>query len=80
MEKISSDIENLLCNEGFTSDCAVIASEVKSAESRLKRDKGDADNMLSYDHLICACDDLFVHIPFLLTGLVTHGFIHDFFL
>ena len=48
--------------------------------SRVKCDKGDVDDRLSSNHLIYACDDLFVHIALLLTSLITHGFTPDIFL
>ena len=80
MNKISDNVEIQLHNDGFTSDCVVTALDVKNALSRVKCDKGDVDDRLSSNHLIYACDDLFVHIALLLTSLITHGFTPDIFL
>ena len=80
MNKISDSVESQLHNDGFTSDCVVTALDVNNALSRVKCDKGDVDDRLSSNHLIYACDDLFVHIALLLTSLITHGFTPDILL
>lgn len=80
MASINDSLDKNLSASGFISDIIITPSEVKSAVSKMKCDKGDVDNILSSDHFVHACDDLFVHISFLFTGLVTHGFLPDFFL
>jgi hypothetical protein len=46
------DIEHLVRKGGFSPDCIVAAAEVKTAVSRLKRDKGDVNDSTTRCHPI----------------------------
>jgi len=48
-----------------------------NAASKLKPGKHDGHNALSSDHVINACDELYIHIAMLLSTLVVHGYITE---
>ena len=48
-------------------------SEVLKAVHALKHNKRDAFSGLSFEHIINACNELFVHISLLFSSLVSHG-------
>ena len=77
MSRIYSEIS---CSLGTYSaeECIVNTKDVFNAASKLKPGKSDG-RCLSSDHFIHACDDLYVHIALLFTGLVIHGYVPDDF-
>ena len=80
MSAIRNDIDQQLKADTFNCDFFISPPDVCSAVSLLKRGKADVSNLLSSDHLICAPNDLFVHISMLFTALIIHNFVPDLFL
>jgi len=50
---------------------------IVNAASKLKIGKHDGHYGLSSDHVINACDELYIHIAMLLSALVVHGYITE---
>jgi len=80
MQNIIVDINNKIAQENCFDSCLFNASDVRNAVSRLKPHKRDACNELSSDHIINACDELFVHIAWLFNAIIVHGTLPDSFL
>ena len=63
--------------DGFDGNCMVNVAEVIDAVHKLKPSKSDGCIGLSSDFFIHACDELFVYISLLFTGLLVHGCIPE---
>ena len=61
-------------------DCAVSTNKVCAAIRKMKLGKNDVTGLISSNHFVYACDELFVCVALLLTGLITHGFVPTMFL
>ena len=69
-----NDINNRLCSQAYNQDSKVNFGDVNDAVQELKRGKRDGFSGLMSDHVINACDELFIHISFLLSNCVlVHG-------
>jgi len=73
MSDIVSELSAAVCASGFNSDCIVSANDVVGAVNKLKHNKNDGNKGLTSDHIKYACNDLFVHMSLLLTGILSHG-------
>jgi len=54
-----------------------IFGEVSDVVQEVKRGKRDGFSGLMSDHVINACDDLFIHISLLLSSMLVHGMPSD---
>jgi hypothetical protein len=79
MQCIIDTVDTALVDTPVNSDCIFDVNNVKSAVSRLKPHKNEGCSDLSYDHIINAGDDCFIHIACLLTAIVIHGMVPDTF-
>ena len=59
---------------GIDFNCIIGSTDIKAAIMKLKAGKNDGDLGLSSDYFIHACNELSVHIAFLFSGLIVHGF------
>ena len=75
MTALYEELHNSTVEDGFDSNCTVSFHEVMSAVYRLKSSKSDGCIGISSvsDYFLNACDELFVHISLLFSGLLVHG-------
>ena len=70
---IVSDKISRTCMSGSCySNHSVSPADVLNATAKLKKGKSDAESFLSSDNFINACDQLFVHLSFLLNSFFFH--------
>jgi len=77
MMLLRNKIDRLLTISPSVNDCLVCTMDVCNGVSYLKYNKSDGFMGLSSDYLINACDELFVHISCLFSGLTIHGAVSD---
>jgi len=62
---------------GYDSNCVFTCTDVKSVINRLHPGKSDGSRGLMTKHIKYACDDFFVYVSMLFTGMTVHGFAPD---
>jgi len=77
MSSIVNELNNALSVSGFNSDCIINHSDVVTAVNKLKPGKNDGNIGLTSDHIKFGCNELFVHMSFLLTSILSHGCVPD---
>ena len=77
MRKFEKDLQSYIANASFNTDCTFSIRYITEAVSRLHTGKNDGSSGLSSDHIINAGDDYSMHIAFLFTALVVHGYCLD---
>ena len=77
MDGLRRDIEDMVNDVGYDSNCIIKFADIINAVSKLKPGKHDGHLGLSSDHVINACDELFIHIAMLMSALVVHGCVTD---
>jgi hypothetical protein len=75
MIAIRETINYELLSEGYNKDCVISANDIHAAISKLKTGKNDGHRGLSSDYFINACYGLSVHMAFLFSSLLVHGFV-----
>jgi len=73
MISLKNDIHSRLSLHCHGQDSTINFYDVRNAVQGLKCGKCDGFSGLMSDHIINACDELFVHISLLLSGLLVHG-------
>jgi len=75
LNNIRADIETDISQCASVTDFIITADDIRQALTRLKAHKNDGNFCLSSDHFVNAGPDLSVHIAFLFTAIVTHGYL-----
>ena len=70
-------IEDKLRDSSCKDDYIITACDVIKAVNSLQHSKRDGFYGLSSDHILYACDDLYVHIAIQFSSLVSHGVATD---
>ena len=73
LASLKNDINNRLCSQAYNQNSKVNFGDVNDAVQELKRGKRDGFSGLMSDHVINACDELFIHISLLLSSMLVHG-------
>ena len=77
MDNIRKDIDSLSVSAGYDSNCVFTSTDVKSVINRLHPGKSDGSTGLTTEHIKYACNDFFVYVAMLFTGMTVHGFVPD---
>jgi len=77
MDGLRQDIEDKVAAAGYDSNCIIRFKNIVKAALKLKPGKHDGHYGRSSDHVINACNKLYIHIAMLLSALVVHGFITE---
>jgi hypothetical protein len=77
MTDIVHELNILLSESGFKSNCIITCYDVDLAVCKLKLNKNDGNRGLSSNHIKHGNNKLNVHISFLLTGILCHGCVPD---
>jgi len=77
MDSIQDDIALLSESAGYDNNCVVTFTDVMAVVNRLHSVISDGSRGLMSDHIKFACDDFFVHVALLFTGIIVHGFVLD---
>jgi hypothetical protein len=78
MDGLRRDTEDKVNDVGYDSNCIIKFADIMIAVSKLKPGKHDGHFGLSSDHVINACDELFIHIAMLMSALVVQGYVTDY--
>jgi len=62
MHGLKQDIEDKVAAAGYDCNCIITFENIVNAASKLKPGKHDGHYGLSSDHVINACDELYIHI------------------
>jgi len=73
LASLKNDINNRLCSQAYNHNSKVNFGDVNDAVQELKRGKRDGFSGLMSDHVLNACDELFIHISLLLSSMLVHG-------
>jgi len=73
--KIRDEIEHSIT--GFDNNCVIDVFEVLQGVRRLKPGKSDGYVGLTSDYFMHACNELYVHVAILFTGLLVHSCIPE---
>jgi len=71
VEHIDNDIDE------FTEDCIISFKDVVDAILTFKSNKNDGHLGLSTDHLINACDELYIHLSMFFSAMIVHGIVFE---
>ena len=77
MTDIVHELNILLSESGFKSNCIITCDDVDLAVRKLKLNKNDGNRGLSSNHIKHGNNKLNIHISFLLTGILCHGCVPD---
>ena len=77
MDSVKKDITLLCESAGYDSNCKVTFADVEAVVHRLHSGKSDGYSGLMSEHIKSACDDLFVYVALLFSGMIVHGFVPD---
>ena len=72
--RIQHDIINICCCGKCDSRHEISVDDVRAALGHLKA--GKDEGLLSTDHVIHGCPELFIHLSILYTSMIRHGFPH----
>ena len=75
MHHIVEHIDNEI--NGFSADCIISFQDVVDAISTLKPNKNDGHFGLSTDHLINACDELYIHVSMCFSAMIVYGIVSE---
>jgi len=79
MMALRSEINGMVNLNASVGDSIISYTEVLDAASTLKDNKSDGNTGMMSDHIIPACDNLFIHISFMFSSMVMHGALSDDF-
>jgi len=75
LNDIRAEIETDISQCASATDFIITTDDVRQALTRLKAHKNDGNFCLSSDHFVNAGPDLSVHIAFLFSAIVSHGYV-----
>jgi len=79
MTALSDEIDAIVNSNNSVHECNISYADVVKAACTLKSNKSDGNSGMMSDHIINACDDLFVHNSLLFSSLIVHGAVPDDF-
>jgi len=80
MQHIIPDVNNMVTEENSSGCFRFHVCHIRTAVGHPKPHKRDGCIDLSSDHIVNACDELFVHITLLFNAIIVHGALPDNFL